>query len=150
MQFSPVAVYWRKRLSCKQSPPSAGAGVLHTHQSPSGCRRPFCWQMRRFAKKHRGIFVSSLQWTDSGMIWFAGFLNVLVEGCCLLQTKAVWAWHSRRVPQSERQAAAETQQTALFHLGKGKIWPAFNCAAIWGSSLGCRGNFFLSVCCKYV
>lgn len=68
--------------------PAPALGSCCTHQSLSGCRCPFCWQMRHFAKKHRGIFVSSLQWTDSGMIWFAGFLNVLVKGCCFAPNKS--------------------------------------------------------------
>lgn len=78
--------------TAQSSPPAEDAA------ESVGVRMSVSSAIEEASKKHRAVFLSSASqiWCDwaPALAWFAGFLNVRVKGCCLLQTKAAWVWHS--------------------------------------------------------
>lgn len=108
MQFPWVAGYWRQRLSHQRCPCSAGAVPRNTCESVPGRMSPSPALRIRHCVKGTGVFFC-LPSSEAHLVGFgcstdlvSGFLNALVKGHCLLQTKAAWAWHSWRVPEEKK------------------------------------------------
>lgn len=150
MQFPWVAVYWRKRLSHRQSPSSDGARfLLHTllNQSEWGCHRLLCWQIRCFIKS-TGVF-SYLPSYEPNLVWFGSSSDLVCwvfkctgKGPLFAPNKSGLGF-AFLMCVSVKEARQQLKYNELLSSPRErKGITKLKLCIIWGSSLSCRGNFF--------
>lgn len=148
MQFPWVAGYWRQRLSHQRCPCSSSAE--HSQIGPRQDVTVSCTEDKALCKRHRGVFLSSLQWSTSGRVWLQHWLGFWVFKCTgkgtlfapnksrlgLAFLTGAWGKEARQQLKSNKLLPSTTGmarygQAELVLLFEAFLWVAFHLRGQW-------------------